>query len=124
MRQIRPQHWEFRFVDTTANPYLALASILAAGAIGVEEREPLDLADNRESPARLSLEERQNLGIKTSMPKSLEEAMKIAQQGWQGLDRYINEKMLGLYLLVKESELKRFAGRSSEELAKFYADVF
>jgi glutamine synthetase len=37
VRKIEPGHWEFKSVDGVANPYLAVAALLAGGLIGLEE---------------------------------------------------------------------------------------
>jgi glutamine synthetase len=37
LRKISPGHWEFKCLDGTANMYLAVAAIIAAGRLGVEE---------------------------------------------------------------------------------------
>jgi glutamine synthetase len=36
VRKIGPGHWEFKSVDGVANPYLAVAALLAGGLIGLE----------------------------------------------------------------------------------------
>lgn len=123
IRQIQPQHWEMRFVDTTANPYLAFASIVTAGIVGVELCETMDVVQNRTSPVKLSLEKKRELGMVTTLPKSLEEAIEIGEQGWRELDTFVNLKLLEIYMCVKQSEAKQFSGRTLEELAGFYADV-
>ncbi|OKL47594.1 glutamine synthetase [Boudabousia liubingyangii] len=65
---------EFRGMDSAANPYLALAVILAAGLDGIEQK--LDLTDETEDDVwALSDSERQALGIE-ALPTSLSSAVK------------------------------------------------
>ncbi|OQE30870.1 hypothetical protein PENFLA_c002G04420 [Penicillium flavigenum] len=39
VRKISDQHWEFRMMDSTANPYLFTAAILLAGLDGLEHKQ-------------------------------------------------------------------------------------
>jgi glutamine synthetase len=41
VRKIRDGHWELRFADATANFYLFLAVVIAAGLRGIQEHEKL-----------------------------------------------------------------------------------
>jgi glutamine synthetase len=45
LRKIRPGRWEFKSIDATANMYLAIAAILAAGLEGVAKKMPLNHVD-------------------------------------------------------------------------------
>jgi len=45
LRKIEPGHWEFRVMDGTANVYLVLAAIVAAGIHGLKEHMPLAMHD-------------------------------------------------------------------------------
>ncbi|MGB5593825.1 MAG: glutamine synthetase family protein [Crocosphaera sp.] len=73
-----PTHFEVKTVDASANPYLALGAIIAAGLDGMTNQlklpEPVQV-----DPAILTEEERENLGIKR-LPINLGEAIKYLQQ--------------------------------------------
>jgi glutamine synthetase len=45
IRKIGPGHWELRCVDATANMYLALAGVLHAGLLGLEQKKALQWHD-------------------------------------------------------------------------------
>lgn len=45
LRKIAPGRWEFKSLDGTANMYLALAAVIAAGLLGVAERLELKCKD-------------------------------------------------------------------------------
>ena len=68
---------EYRTPDTSANPYLCFAAILAAGLDGV--RKSLDIGNPvDEDIYKLSAERRRSLGIK-ELPTSLREALECLQ---------------------------------------------
>lgn len=64
---------EFRPLDATANPYLALGALLRAGLAGIRGRLPAPRPLDRD-PASLSDDERQALGIER-LPGSLDAAL-------------------------------------------------
>ncbi|KAF4616914.1 hypothetical protein D9613_008396 [Agrocybe pediades] len=72
------RNFELKTMDGTANPYLAMAAILAAGLHGMIDSMELTIKelpnDKGASAAMLSKEEREALGIKERLPLSLEEA--------------------------------------------------
>jgi glutamine synthetase len=68
-------HFEFRPLDGTANPYIALAAILAAGNVGIRDQSTLSMqACVKEAPAEMSEEKRRGMGITRRLPLSLAEA--------------------------------------------------
>ncbi|KAL0568953.1 hypothetical protein V5O48_013021 [Marasmius crinis-equi] len=70
------RNFEMRFVDGTANPYLALAAILGAGLTGLKTGKKLEAKDcvGPRCAWEMSQEEREALGIKKRMPLNIEEA--------------------------------------------------
>jgi glutamine synthetase len=73
-------HFEFRTIDGTANPYLALASILGLGLIGVEKGLELKIKPIDIAAVRLNTEERANKGIVAPLPRTLSEARDAVRQ--------------------------------------------
>ena len=68
-----PTHFEVKTVDATANPYLALGAIIAAGLDGIKHQ--WNLGDPMQvDPATLTEEERQNKNIQR-LPIDLEQAI-------------------------------------------------
>jgi len=70
------RNFEIRFVDGTANPYLALASILGVGFAGIRDKAELKVKDcpGPQTAAQLTEEQRQALGITQRMSLTWEEA--------------------------------------------------
>lgn len=93
-------------------------------SLSIEDGEVLELKDNKLHPSLLTLKEKEELGLKVDLPKSLEESVGIAEQGWQGLDCYLNNKILDVYLMLKKSHLKKMRQMSPEERAKYYTYLY
>jgi glutamine synthetase len=70
------RNFEFKTLDGTANPYLALAGVLMAGLSGIVELKELTMKDcsGEASAAGLGEEGRAKLGIKERFPLSWEDA--------------------------------------------------
>ena len=89
---------EIRSVDVAANPYLALAVILASGLDGIEKDLPLinslDL-----NLFELSQEEREKLGVK-NLPDNLKEAVDVLKED------ILMKETLGEHIFEKFVELK------------------
>ncbi|KAJ6263098.1 hypothetical protein Dda_1657 [Drechslerella dactyloides] len=67
-------HWEVKTMDGLANAYLAVAGVISAGTIGVEEqREIYGEADDLKSTS--NEHERQKRGIKTRMASCMKDAL-------------------------------------------------
>ena len=89
---------EIRSVDTSANPYLAMAVILASGLDGIENNLPLIDSIN-ENLFALNQDERDKLGVK-SLPDNLKEAIDVLKE-----DSLMKEA-LGDHIYNKFIELK------------------
>jgi len=108
---------EVRSVDPSANPYLALATILAAGLDGIKNEliPPASVEDNIFEMTKAELE---NNNI-TALPASLEEALKLfegSEEMQAALGSHISQKFLEAKyqeyeeyrLAVHDWELKRY----------------
>ncbi len=89
---------EIRSVDTSANPYLAIAVILAAGLDGIENNLPLIDSVN-ENLFELTPEERAKLGVK-NLPDNLKEAIDILKES------KLMKEALGEHIFKKFIDLK------------------
>ncbi|MBU1144443.1 MAG: type I glutamate--ammonia ligase [Firmicutes bacterium] len=89
---------EIRSVDTSSNPYLAMAVILAAGLDGIENNLPL-IGPVNENLFEKTAEERKALGVK-NLPDNLKEALDVLKE-----DDLIKEA-LGNHIFEKFVELK------------------
>lgn len=89
---------EIRSVDTSANPYLAMAVILASGLDGIERKLPL-IGPVNENLFALTKEQREELGVK-NLPDNLKEAIDLLRE-----DKLI-EETLGSHIFSKFIEYK------------------
>ena len=110
---------ELRNVDPTANPYLALAGILACGLKGIKEVSDKDIikpvSDNLFS---LSEEEIKSRHIKC-LPETLHEAIEEFK-GSEILKDTLGDHIFYKYIEAKEKEWKEYHTTVSEfELAKY-----
>ena len=108
---------EVKCVDLTANPYLLLAGLLAAGldgvAAGTHLPEPVDV-----DPAALSPEELDRRGIRR-LPTTLRESTD-ALAADPVLRNALGSALLDSVLAVRESEIGLFAEASAEEVVRAF----
>lgn len=112
---------EFKPVDGTCNPYLAVTALLAAGLDGIDNEldpGPAVMFD----PADLSENERQSLGI-SRIPANLGEAIRELQE-----DRFF-AGVLGEEMYEEYIKLKRFAwNQYNQQITRWeidrYAEAF
>ncbi|KAI1452584.1 glutamine synthetase/guanido kinase [Annulohypoxylon moriforme] len=112
LRKIEGSHWELKVMDGMANPYLAIAALLNAGADGVRRKSALTWGDCLGDPAKMGEREKKALGITTLFPGNLREALEALGKDGLGLhpeavQRYIDIKNAELELLEKMKPDKR-----------------
>jgi glutamine synthetase len=94
-------HLEFKPIDGTCNPYLALTAVLASGLQGIEEEadpgRPISV-----DPADLTPKEREERGI-FRLPVSLGEAVKSLEE-----DNFF-KSVMGEVMVDEYIKLKRFS---------------
>lgn len=112
---------ELKVSDATANVYLALAGILAAGLDGIKQQAMPD-AQVDVDPATLSEQERQKRHIKR-LPSSLDQALEALKTD-PLFEQLLTPTGLQLYTGVKEADVEYYASKSAAEIAeshrKFY----
>jgi glutamine synthetase len=105
---------ELKPVDVTANPYLALAAVLAAGMDGMERHldpgEPTTV-----DPATLSDEERASRGI-YPLPASLDESLDALERD-DVLIEALGEPLVRTHLAVARAQAARAGELPPEEVA-------
>lgn len=107
-----PNHFELKTNDVTANPYLALGAVIAAGLDGLARGLTLP-APVQGDPGLLSEEERKRLGVE-ALPTDLEEALRRLE-GNELLAGKIGAEPLKAYLAVKRNEWQATKDMALEE---------
>jgi len=101
---------ELRTVDAACNPYLAFATVLAAGMKGIEQGMELP-RETEDDVWLLSERERAALGIRP-LPKNLNEAIAIAE-GSELLADTLGEHVFDFFLRNKRAEWDEYRGQVS-----------
>jgi glutamine synthetase len=112
---------EFRAMDATASPHLAMAALLIAGRLGIEQRLPLN-AITDEIPDSLNEEQRQARGI-VALPTSLSQALECLRNS-EGLIEALPSALLDTYFALKTEELTLTEQLSPAELCEHYARLY
>jgi glutamine synthetase len=112
---------EYRGADASANPYLALASIVRAGLEGLRARlsaPPLLEHD----PATLDPHDAGRFGV-GSLPASLADALQALEQddivrGW------MHPELYAAYIGIKHAEMQAAGGLELDEVCRRYAAIY
>lgn len=123
LRKIEGSHWELKCLDGLANPYLALAAVLLAGARGVTDGEALTWADCEIDPATLTDNDRRELRVSEMLPASVEEALQALDED-EGLVEMLGAELVEKYTAVKEFELKLLSSMGEEERRKWIMERY
>ncbi|MDU0967909.1 MAG: glutamine synthetase family protein [Actinomycetaceae bacterium] len=108
---------EYRATDSAANPYLALATLLAAGLKGVAEKYELP-EEAEDNVWELSRAERRALGI-AALPHSLEEALSVFKRSELMADT-LGEDVFAFVMRNKEHEWREYSRQiTPKEIARF-----
>ncbi|MBA3409398.1 MAG: glutamine synthetase [Geodermatophilaceae bacterium] len=105
---------EVKCFDATANPYLVVAGVLAAGLAGLAENAALP-APVESDPASMSATARAAAGI-AALPSSLEEAV-TAFEKERALQNAFGVELATTIAELRRYEMELFAGASPEEIA-------
>ncbi len=101
------RHVEFKVIDASSNPYLALGVIIAAGLDGVEQELSLN-KPVQVDPGRLTAREREAANIH-SLPSNLQEALACLEGDAVILDA-LGEDLVRSYIGVKQAEREALEG--------------
>ncbi|KZN21102.1 MULTISPECIES: glutamine synthetase family protein [Pseudomonas] len=112
---------EFRAMDATASPHLAMAALLIAGRLGIEQRLALN-AITDEVPDSLNEEQRQARGI-VALPASLSQALKCLRNS-EALIEALPSALLDTWFALKTEELRLTEQLSPAELCEHYARLY
>ncbi len=110
-----PTHFEFRTVDASSNPYLALGGVIAAGLDGIRRNlqlgEPIAL-----DPGHLEELERHKRGI-YRLPTHLGEAIHALEQD-EVLLNALGQDLAQAYIAIKQTEWEMMKDYSLEKEVK------
>ncbi|SDK22169.1 L-glutamine synthetase [Pseudomonas delhiensis] len=112
---------EFRPMDATASPHLAMAAVLIAGRLGLEERLPLRAVADVD-PDSLDAAERQALGIQ-ALPGSLEQALQLLMDD-HALCAQLPPALLQTYFAMKRQELALTRDLTDDQVCQRYASLY
>ncbi|WP_367371968.1 glutamine synthetase [Pseudomonas lini] len=112
---------EFRAMDATASPHLAMAALLIAGRLGIEQHLALN-AITDEVPDALNEEQRQARGI-VALPASLSQALDCLRNS-EALIEALPSALLDTYFAVKTEELRLTEQLSPADLCEHYARLY
>ncbi|KAI0018732.1 glutamine synthetase/guanido kinase [Xylariomycetidae sp. FL0641] len=116
-------HWELKALDGMANPYLAIAGVLAAGLDGIQRGTPLRWKDCAGDPAKMSPAERAGLGIDEMFPADLHEALE-ALAADQVLVEALGPELVQRYREVKTAELAMLDPMEPEERRRWLIERY
>jgi glutamine synthetase len=122
LRRVAINRFEIKSLDALANPYLALCGILAAGIDGMRKNLHLT-AKSSFSAAKLSHSEREELGIKVMLPKSLSESLG-ALEADRTLCDLVGDAIVNFYVPFKRGELEMFQKMTDEEKHKYLIGTY
>jgi glutamine synthetase len=112
---------EYRGADATANPYLALGSIVRAGLQGVRDELAAPPILERD-PAQLDEAEAARFRV-GGLPSSLPDALKALERD-DGARAWMTPLMYDAYVAVKQAEIAAADGEELHELCRRYGDIY
>ncbi|KAJ5513404.1 protein fluG [Penicillium fimorum] len=151
VRAIRSGHWEIRCVDATANMYLALATMLGAGMLGVENAETLrwmdttvkmetycreeqhkhksnatsnGLSNGKSNVVRVNTTDGVTAEKAEPLPRSLDAALNMLEKDASELDHILDSSVLDHFLRVKRFEQSSLARKDPEEVRTMLTELF
>jgi glutamine synthetase len=112
---------EYRGADASANPYLALGTLIRAGLAGVREQlEPPPILDR--DPAQLDAQEAQRFGV-AALPSTLSESLDALAhddevRGW------LSPLLYDAYVQIKRAEVDFTSGQNLAAVCRRYAMIY
>ncbi len=119
--EMSPTHFELKTLDASANPYLALGAVIAAGLDGV--RHCLELGESvAVDPGRMSESERSTQGIEL-LPTNLGESIEQLSSDKVLLDA-LGPELAQAYLAVRKAEWEAMKDLELEEEVKLLLERY
>jgi glutamine synthetase len=123
VRKIHPAHWEFRFVDCTANNYLTLAAILGVGMAALEKGQELKMKPLLGRSAKMDEASRWELGMETRAPRGLKDAIEALKQD-EAVKTVLGKELWERYIRYKEKEEEMLGELTLPERRKMIMGLF
>ncbi|KAI9368370.1 glutamine synthetase/guanido kinase [Aspergillus egyptiacus] len=117
VRKIGAGHFEVRCVDATACLFLAVAVLIGAGLLGIQNGESLRWPDVTVTPPEM-------LPSSKRLPRSLEEALGLVERHRGGLEEIVDSKTIGHYLLIKKHQMTKLQDMDSAQVERMYVEQF
>lgn len=117
VRKIEPGRWELRFIDASANMYVALATILCAGLAGCENGEELVWRD-------VSFDKDKVPEDGTLLPRTIDEAMDNLAGISGDMESLMQSRVLTQYLRVKKFEVADLGEKDLEDVRALMTEIF
>ncbi|AZC24230.1 glutamine synthetase family protein [Pseudomonas sessilinigenes] len=112
---------EFRALDATASPHLAMAVVLMAGRLGIEQQLALTAVTDK-VPDELSAEQRLASGI-VPLPGTLPQALDCLREDRE-LRQLLPPSLLDTYFAVKQKEVSLTEHLNAAQLCEHYARLY
>jgi glutamine synthetase len=106
VRKVRNGWFELRCIDYMSNIYLVLASYIAAGLMGIRNKEQLEQQDCLGLPSWMSEDELQSLGILKRLPCTSTASLLSLERDCLGLDEILGKALLAFFLNVRQTDKK------------------
>ncbi|PVH86054.1 glutamine synthetase [Cadophora sp. DSE1049] len=123
VRKISNQHWEFRMLDSTSNPYLFSAAVLLAGLSVLAQKADLVWEDCQVFPNWLDNGERAKYQMNERMPDSLQEALESLKSD-AAMNSLIPKDLLDAYIHVKEKDVRMFEKMGDDQRRLRFLEFF
>ncbi|MFK3790647.1 glutamine synthetase family protein [Pseudomonas piscis] len=112
---------EFRALDATASPHLAMAVVLMAGRLGIEQQLALNAVTDK-VPDELSAEQRRASGI-VPLPGNLPQALDCLRENRE-LRQLLPQALLDTYFAVKQKEVSLTEHLNAAQLCEHYGHLY
>jgi glutamine synthetase len=117
VRRIKAGHWELRFVDATANMYLALAAILSAGLQGCLSKTALTWPDSGLTAEQFPPDAK-------PMPRNMDESLDALEKACDELQGLTESRIISHYIQVKRFEAARMRHMAQDAVRDLLSEVF
>lgn len=120
VRRVAAGHWEIRCVDALANMYLALAVILSAGILGIQNKEALCWEDATVVPGGSPKSHASAL----SLPQSLAEALGSIDKSFDPISSMVGDGLIERYMRHKKHENSALGAWKPEDVRQLLIQQF